>query len=208
METISEAGLFEDRLKESTLTLIILALFLMVIYTVKGGFFSPYIFSTPSFEKENIKQDTPIYIQIKGQDVYTFPSEKGVTLKEVLDRSGLEYSTSTINNWNLKLESGSKICIGPEMTISACLMDGEKRLLFHLPIDINQATQEDFETLPGIGEMLARRIVKNRDVYGAFQEVDDLKRVHGIGEKKLANIKEFITANNGFYKVTYSQQHP
>jgi competence ComEA-like helix-hairpin-helix protein len=208
MKTISEAGLLKDSLKESTLTLIILAFFLMILYVLKEGLFSLNISSTPSFEKQNIKQDTSIYIQMEGQDVYTFPSEKGVTLREVLGRSGLDYSTSTIKDLNAKLESGSKISIGPEMSISVSPMDGEKRLLFHLPIDINKATPEDFEALPGIGEKLARRIVKNRDAYGAFQSADDLKRVHGIGEKKLANIKEFITASNSSYEITYSQRHP
>ncbi|MEE8423833.1 MAG: ComEA family DNA-binding protein [Thermodesulfobacteriota bacterium] len=208
METLSGADSFKDSLKESTLTLIILALFLMTLYIVKEGFFFPNIFSTPSFEKEYIKQGTPIYIQIEGKGVYTFPSEKEVTIKEVIDRSGLEYSTSPINNWNAQLKSGSKISIGPEMTISVGLMDGEKRLLFHLPIDINQATQGDFEALPGIGKTLARRIVKSRDTYGAFQSADDLKRVYGIGEKKLANIKELITASNSSYEITYSQRHP
>ena len=182
MKTISEAGLFKDSLKESTLTLIFLALFLMIIYIVKGGLFFPNIFSTPSFEKENIRQDPPIYIQIEGKGVYTFPSKKAVTLKEVIDRSGLEYSTSTIKNWNTKLETGSKISIGPGMSISVSPMDGEKLLLFHLPIDINRATSEDLEALPGIGEKLAQRIVKSRDEYGVFQSVDDLKRVKEIVE--------------------------
>lgn len=208
METLSGADSFKDSLKESTLTLIILALFLMTLYIVREGFFSSNISSEPSFEKENIKEAIPIYIQIEGQGVYTFPSGKGVTLKEVLDRSGLEYSTSPVNHWNAKLESGSKIIAGPEMTISVGLMDGEKRLLFHLPIDINQATQEDFEALPGIGKTLARRIVKSRDIDGAFQSADDLKRVRGIGKKRLANIKKFITASNGSYEITYLQQHP
>ena len=192
MKTISEAGLFKDSLKESTLTLIFLALFLMIIYIVKGGLFFPNIFSTPSFEKENIRQDPLIYIQIEGKGVYTFPSKKAVTLKEVIDRSGLEYSTSTIKNWNTKLETGSKISIGPGMSISVSPMDGEKLLLFHLPIDINRATSEDLEALPGIGEKLAQRIVKSRDEYGVFQSVDDLKRVLGIGEYKVSNLRILI----------------
>ena len=208
MKTLSEAGLLKDSLKESTLTLIFLALFLMILYIVKGGLFFTNLFPTYSSVKETIKQDTSIYIQIEGQGVYTFQSEKGVTLKEIFDRSGLEYSTSTSNDWNAKLETGSKISIGPEMSISVGLMDGEKRLLFHLPIDINRATPEDFEALPGIGEKLAQRIVKSRNEYDVFQSVDDLKRVKGIGEKKLANIKEFITASNSSYEVTYSQRHP
>lgn len=50
-------------------------------------------------------------------------------------------------------------------------------------------------TLPGIGETLAERILFLRAESGAFASVDDLLLVDGIGEKKLAAIRRFITAH-------------
>jgi competence protein ComEA len=61
-------------------------------------------------------------------------------------------------------------------------------------IDLNSAGYFDLQTLPGIGPVLARRIMAYRDSVGAFRTTDDLLNVNGIGEKKLADIKDRITA--------------
>ena len=51
-------------------------------------------------------------------------------------------------------------------------------------ININTADQEELETLPGIGPVLAQRIIEFRDEFGLFREVEDLLLVKGIGEKR------------------------
>jgi len=51
-------------------------------------------------------------------------------------------------------------------------------------IEINHASAEDFERLPGIGPELARRIVDYRTKHGPFHRVEDLLVVRGIGPKK------------------------
>lgn len=61
------------------------------------------------------------------------------------------------------------------------------------PIDINAATEEDFQALPGIGEVLAQRIVAYRQEHGAFRAVEELMNVEGIGEKRIAQILDLIT---------------
>ena len=59
-------------------------------------------------------------------------------------------------------------------------------------LNINTATKLQIQELPGIGEVIAQRIVAYRDVNGPFQRIDDLKNVEGIGEKKLDTIKDLI----------------
>ena len=59
-------------------------------------------------------------------------------------------------------------------------------------IDINSATLQQLQMLPGIGEVLAQRIIEYREEHGDFQSVDDLINVSGIGEVKLSNIKPRI----------------
>ena len=61
------------------------------------------------------------------------------------------------------------------------------------PIDINTATVEELITLPGIGEVLARRIVAYREANGPFESVAQLCNVEGIADKKLENILDYIT---------------
>ena len=60
-------------------------------------------------------------------------------------------------------------------------------------VNINTAAQEELETLPGIGEVLAQRIVEYREEHGAFTAAEDLLAVEGIGEKRLDEIRECIT---------------
>lgn len=60
-------------------------------------------------------------------------------------------------------------------------------------ININTASAATLETLPGIGETLAQRIVEYRQTYGPFQSVYALTNVKGIGEKRLAAIINLIT---------------
>lgn len=60
-------------------------------------------------------------------------------------------------------------------------------------ININTATQSQLMTLPGIGEVLAGRIIDYREQYGPFSYPEQLLNVKGIGNKKLAAILEYIT---------------
>lgn len=60
-------------------------------------------------------------------------------------------------------------------------------------VNINTATVEQLMTLPGIGEVLARRIVAYRDANGPFESIAQLSNVEGIGDKKLENILPYIT---------------
>ncbi|MDO4551530.1 MAG: helix-hairpin-helix domain-containing protein [Planctomycetia bacterium] len=62
----------------------------------------------------------------------------------------------------------------------------------HVLIDINQADFHDLILLPGIGEKTAQKIIAERDTHGHFSSLEDIKRVHGIGEKKLEAIRPFL----------------
>lgn len=59
-------------------------------------------------------------------------------------------------------------------------------------IRINYATQEEVETLSGIGPSKAQAIIDYRDENGLFKTIEDLLNISGIGEKTLENIKEDI----------------
>ena len=59
-------------------------------------------------------------------------------------------------------------------------------------IDLNTATPEQLEQLPGVGEVLARRIVEYRDKNGGFRNVEQLREVSGIGDRKYAEMREKV----------------
>jgi competence protein ComEA len=60
-------------------------------------------------------------------------------------------------------------------------------------IDLNVASVQQLEQLPGIGKEIAQRIVSYRQESGPFKSLDELTKVKGIGQGKLAKMKELIT---------------
>ena len=70
------------------------------------------------------------------------------------------------------------------------------------PVDLNTATAEELDTLPGIGESLARRIIAYREANGPFGSIEEIMEVSGIGEAKFAELKDRVTVDNGKGEVT------
>lgn len=63
-------------------------------------------------------------------------------------------------------------------------------------IDINRAEPWLLQALPGIGEVLAQRIVDDRSKNGPFNRIEDLRRVNGIGPATFDRIKDYITVSD------------
>ena len=61
------------------------------------------------------------------------------------------------------------------------------------PVNINTASKRELDALPGIGEVLAQRILDYRKANGSFQSVDELVKVKGIGEKTLEKLRPYAT---------------
>ena len=70
------------------------------------------------------------------------------------------------------------------------------------PVDLNTATAEELDTLPGIGESLARRIIAYREANGPFGSIEEIMEVSGIGEAKFAELEDRVTVDNGKGEVT------
>lgn len=63
-------------------------------------------------------------------------------------------------------------------------------------VNINTATAQELETLPGIGPVLAQRIVEYRRVQGPFQRTDQLMAVEGIGPAIYTQIRNLVTVGD------------
>ena len=75
-------------------------------------------------------------------------------------------------------------------------MSGPRLLTLGLALDVNTATAEELEALPGIGPALAQRIVEYRKAHCPLRKLEDLLEVSGIGPKKLAELKPFISVQS------------
>jgi len=60
------------------------------------------------------------------------------------------------------------------------------------PVNLNTATAEELAQLPGVGEVIAARIVRHREVSGPFRSVDELLIVRGISRKKLEKLRPYV----------------
>ena len=62
-------------------------------------------------------------------------------------------------------------------------------------VDLNRADETELQTLPGVGPVLASRIVAHREANGPFVTVEDLLDVSGIGEAKLGSIADLVVVS-------------
>ena len=131
----------------------------------------------------------PVFVEIAGEvarpGVYSFPAPP--TLPEVWRRAGgpepLPQSGGTIS-------SGSRIEVTHTPgTYRLGRMSGPRLLTLGLTLDVNTATAEELEALPGIGPVLAQRLIQHRQTHGPFTTMEDLLAVPGIGKKKLEQLK-------------------
>ena len=81
----------------------------------------------------------------------------------------------------------------PSVTTEPERAETEEPRVISCPISINDADKESLMALPGIGEVLAQRILDYRDENGAFSAPEALLNVEGIGKKRLEEILDLIT---------------
>ena len=85
--------------------------------------------------------------------------------------------------------------LNTQRVVTAVEVPQEELLPDLSPLDLNTASAEQLQTLPGIGPELAERIVDWREEHGAFASVEQIMEVPGIGEGKFAGLEGRITVN-------------
>ena len=85
----------------------------------------------------------------------------------------------------------SMMTVPPEPTVPK-ISETVTEAIITFPIDINTAGKEEFMALPGIGEVLAERILSYRDENKGFHALEELLNVEGIGKKRFEDILDLI----------------
>ncbi|MDI6853788.1 MAG: helix-hairpin-helix domain-containing protein [Deltaproteobacteria bacterium] len=133
-----------------------------------------------------------IFIEVAGAvanpGVYSFPTSP--TLPEVMDKAGGPVDAAQAKT---ALPSGSRVEADRAGSCRVGRMAGRRLLTLGLPINLNEATAEDLEALPGVGPVLAERIIAYRRAHGPFRRVDDLKEVSGLGPESLEQLRPHLT---------------
>jgi competence protein ComEA len=71
-------------------------------------------------------------------------------------------------------------------------LDAATQLSTGFRVDLNRASWPELAQIAGVGETLARRIVRRRQEHGPFRDLDELQTVHGVGPKLLARMRPYL----------------
>ena len=124
---------------------------------------------------------------VANPGVYSLPLNSRV-VEAIKAAGGLKKGadTSDINQARI-LKDGEQIYVYPA---ASKVVGTRPAVRKNGPIMINRATVKDFESLDGIGPVLANRIMTYRKINGPFTAIEDLLKVPGIGQSKFAQFKE------------------
>ncbi len=133
---------------------------------------------------------------VKRPGVYRLTTQDRV--EDALERAGGATRRADLTQLNraAKLEDGRQILVptrGKTATAAAPATGAATPTTPDGPINLNTATPEQLDTLDGVGPATAQKIIEYREQHGGFKTVDELDQVSGIGEKRLAALREKVT---------------
>lgn len=136
--------------------------------------------------------------EVRESGVYTLPY--GSRVRDALQAAGGPKPAAYLGSINLAapLRDGQHIFVPVAYDTPTPTREKPSTTVTPTPtsspfININYATQEELESLPGIGAVLAKRIIAYRTKYGYFNALQDLLKVYGIKPQTLKLIEPYVT---------------
>ncbi|WP_425394470.1 ComEA family DNA-binding protein [Actinoplanes subtropicus] len=122
----------------------------------------------------------------------------GARVADALDAAGGAEPGVDVAMLNLarKVVDGELIMVGVTPSPGVAMPAGPAATGAAAPgglVNLNTATLADLDTLPGVGPVLAQRILAARDAQGGFKAVSDLRKVDGIGDARYEQLKDLVT---------------
>ena len=147
---------------------------------------------------ENTSTENPLICDISGEVINpgVYKLEAGARLIDLIELANGLTENADIDKINRArfLHDGEKVYIpGFEDAYYEEYIESSGRVDSIHKININTASSEELETLPGIGPVTAKRIIDYRNDYGKFSEIDELKNVPGIGYKTFEKLAGNVT---------------
>ena len=139
---------------------------------------------------EQKKEQKTIFVYVCGavnrEGVYELPV--GSRVYEAIEKAGGFLDTAAVTSVNQAelLEDEEKLYIPTqeEATLIQTVEDGK--------VNLNTATKDELQTIPGVGESKASLIIKYREEHGKFQTIEDVMNISGIKEGMFEKMKEYI----------------
>jgi competence protein ComEA len=120
----------------------------------------------------------------------------GARVADVLEAVGGALPGTDLTGLNLarKISDGEQVPVGvaaPEAAVAGA--DPTAGAAPGGKVDLNAATVQQLDTLPGVGPVMAQRILDWRTRNGRFARVEQLRDVEGIGERRFSQLRELVT---------------
>jgi len=149
--------------------------------------------------EENGAGGGSVFVHVAGavRDAGVYRLRAGSRVDDAIGRAGGATARADLSQVNLaaKLEDGRQVLVPRRAPATAAAPAGGTASAPGapgVPLNINAATLEQLDTLPGLGPVTAQKILDYREANGGFGSVEELGRVPGIGDKRLATLREQV----------------
>lgn len=152
----------------------------------------------------NKVEGSKVVVEIKGEvrkpEVYIL--DKGAIVKELIEEAGGLTEKGDTSSINLAKELQNHECIiinnidnknSQAQTVSATGSGDLNKISGDGKVNLNSASKSELDTLPGVGEVMAQKIIEYREKNGGFKSIEDLKNIDRVGETTFEKLKEKVT---------------